>query len=77
VPASAVGVSDGGSFVYVVNADTLARRAVETGITASGWVEIVRGLAPGEQVVTSGHSNLRPGAPVRVSDGSAPPRGAR
>lgn len=68
VPAAAVGVSEGKPFVYVVSADTLLRRPVQTGLTASGWVEIVDGLAAGERVVSSGHANLRPGAPVRVSD---------
>lgn len=67
VPAAAVGVSEGASFVYVVSADTLARRPVETGLTASGWIEVTHGLAKGDQVVSSGHSNLRPGVSVRIS----------
>ncbi|HOX26928.1 MAG TPA: efflux RND transporter periplasmic adaptor subunit [Candidatus Krumholzibacteria bacterium] len=69
VPVSAVGVADGDAFVYVVEADTLSRRAVETGVTAAGWIEITRGLAAGARVVHSGHVNLRPGARVRVSGG--------
>ncbi len=69
VPAAAVGVSEDGAFVYVVSADTLARRPVETGLTASGWIEVTRGLAAGEKVVSSGHANLRPGAAVRISEG--------
>jgi len=68
VPAAAVGVTDGSPFVYVVNADTLIRRPVETGLTAAGWIEVTHGLAAGERVVSSGHSNLRPGAQVRISD---------
>lgn len=66
VPAPAIGVSDRGSFVYVVRADTLERRPVATGVTIEGWVEIESGLVAGEPVVTSGHSNLRPGTRVRV-----------
>jgi RND family efflux transporter MFP subunit len=68
IPAAAVGVSEGNAFVYVVSADTLVRRPVQTGLTASGWIEVVDGLEAGERVVSSGHSNLRPGAAVRVSD---------
>jgi RND family efflux transporter MFP subunit len=68
VPASAIGVADGGTFVYVVDADTLVRRPVETGLTAVGWMEITDGLEPGEPVVTSGHVNLRPGLEVRVGE---------
>jgi membrane fusion protein (multidrug efflux system) len=67
VPAAAVAVSDGAPYVYVVQADTLVRRRVETGMTASGWIEVRQGLAAGERVVSSGHTNLHPGAPVRVS----------
>jgi multidrug efflux pump subunit AcrA (membrane-fusion protein) len=33
-------------------------------------VEVRQGLAEGERVVTSGHTNLRPGARVRVSEAS-------
>lgn len=68
VPAAAVGVSEGRPYVYVIEADTLVRRPVDTGLTASGWVEVTRGLASGERVVSSGHMNLRPGATVRVGD---------
>jgi RND family efflux transporter MFP subunit len=68
VPTAAVGVSEGAPYVYVVSADTLVRRPVETGLTASGWIEVRRGLSAGERVVSSGHANLRPGAAVRISD---------
>jgi membrane fusion protein (multidrug efflux system) len=53
--------------VYGVAGDTLATRTVELGLTTEGWVEVRTGLAEGERVVVSGHSNLRPGAPVQVS----------
>lgn len=69
VPTAAVGVSEGGSFVYLIEADTLVVRPVETGMTAAGWVEVTEGLAAGDRVVGSGHANLRPGAPVRISEG--------
>jgi len=74
VPTAAIGVTNEGSFVYVVAGDTLSRRPVETGLTASGWVEVRRGLAAGERVVSSGHVNLRPGAPVRVTGEAVPQR---
>lgn len=67
VPAPAVGVTGGQAFVYVVDADTLARRPVELGLTADGWVELASGVRAGELVVTSGHANLRPGTRVRVT----------
>jgi membrane fusion protein (multidrug efflux system) len=73
VPAAAIGASDAGAFVYVVDADTLIRRPVETGLTASGWIEVTHGLEAGERVVSSGQMNLRPGAPVEVSEGLPAP----
>lgn len=66
VPAAAIGVGEEGQFVYVVEADSLVRRPVTLGITTEGLVEVQRGLAAGERVVTSGHTNLRPGARVRT-----------
>ena len=67
VPASAVGVTNAGSFVYVVEDDTLAQKGVKLGVTVEGWVEVTNGVSEGERVVVSGHTNLRPGARVRVS----------
>lgn len=67
IPASAVGVAAAGPFVYVVDADTLAVKAVGLGLTAEGYVEVTAGLVAGERVVVSGHTNLRPGAAVTVS----------
>jgi multidrug efflux system membrane fusion protein len=66
VPAAAVGVGEEGQFVYVVDGDSLVRRSVTLGITTEGLVEVQRGLAAGERVVTSGHTNLRPGTRVRA-----------
>jgi RND family efflux transporter MFP subunit len=67
VPASAVGVTTAGTFVYVVEEDTLAQKPVTLGVTVEGWVEVTDGVHEGERVVISGHTNLRPGARVRVS----------
>lgn len=66
IPASAVGAAATGSFVYVVDADTLERRSVATGLTSSGFVEVTRGLAEGEVVVVSGQVNLQSGTRVQV-----------
>ena len=71
VPNAAVGVADSRSYVFVVDADTLIRRPVETGMTAEGRIEILSGLSAGEAVVRSGHSSLRPGLTVRVMSDSA------
>lgn len=70
VPAPAVGVGDEGAFVFVVEADSVLRRSVVLGLTDAGWVQVTQGLREGEVVVTSGHTNLRPGTHVRVSPGT-------
>jgi RND family efflux transporter MFP subunit len=67
VPAPAVGVAESGAFVYVVDADSLVRRPVALGLTADVWVEVPDGVREGDLVVTSGHTNLRPGIRVRVT----------
>ena len=84
VPAPAVGMGSGGgsgapgggsgssTFVYVVEGDSVIRRPVELGVTADGWVEITSGLRETEMVVTSGHTNLRPGTRVRVTNATGP-----
>jgi RND family efflux transporter MFP subunit len=71
VPAAAVGVGDDGAYVFVVEADSVVRRDVGLGLTADGWVEVARGLRQGDLVVTSGHTNLRPGTRVRVANAGA------
>lgn len=68
VPARAIGTLASGPYVYVIQSDTLVRRPVRTGPTADGWVEVADGLYPGEWVVSSGQTNLRPGARVRVTE---------
>jgi len=68
VPNSALGAAADGAFVYTVDADTIVRRPVSTGLGADGWMQIVSGLAEGDRVVTSGHTNLRNGVRVRVAD---------
>jgi RND family efflux transporter MFP subunit len=66
VPAAAIGVGEEGQFVYVLDGDSLVRRVVTLGITTEGLVEVRRGLSAGDRVVTSGHTNLRPGIRVRA-----------
>ena len=56
----------GNVFVYVVRDDRVEKRQVRTGERRVGEVQIVAGLAAGEQVVTEGTQKLRDGAPVTV-----------
>jgi len=63
------------TFVYVVGADDHARlRSVSLGDTASGRIEVLAGLAPGDRVVLRPAQSLLDGAKVRVTTA---PRGAQ
>lgn len=53
-------------YVYRVEQNVVRRVEVETGSRRGAKVEIVRGLVPGDTVVTAGHQKLRDGAVVRV-----------
>lgn len=67
-PAALVGASDGGTSVFVVGKDMVAReRKVEVGVREAGQVQILKGVAPGEMVVTTGNVGLEDGAKVRLA----------
>jgi len=60
VPEEAVRTADGKTVVFVETAaGRYARRAVETGRAAEGFVEILKGLSAGERVVTAGSFDVK------------------
>jgi len=66
VPEEAI-VPQGEEFYVYKVVDGAARRVpVKTGVRRGATVEIVQGLAPGDQVVTAGMRLTRDGQPVRV-----------
>lgn len=79
IPDEAVFAEGNGSFVYVVQPDTTVMRvAVQLGTRDSSRVEILSGLAAGQQVVRTGHQKLYPGAHIMALGGmpGAAPGGA-
>ena len=66
VPAGAVREDGGSRVVFVVRGGTLERRAVTLGETRGTDVDVMAGLAPGEQVVVKGPADLRDGEKVVV-----------
>ena len=67
VARDAVLVEDAAESVFVVNAEGRAlRRAIRTGYADDDNVEALDGLAEGEQVVTTGQTNLKDNAKVEV-----------
>lgn len=65
VPESALQSIERRHYVWLMGGDGLAeRREVELGIRTPGWVEVLAGLAAGDQLITEGYLMLRPGSPV-------------
>jgi multidrug efflux system membrane fusion protein len=81
-PASAIERGAGGTYVYVVQPDsTVAMRAVTVGPQDGERVAILKGLNPGERVVTDGADRLSDGLEVTIASGpnassAKPPAGA-
>ena len=67
IPEQAIVPLENGSAVFRVVDGTAKLTQVETGQRRAGQVEIVRGLQPGEIVITAGQLKVRDGAPVTVS----------
>lgn len=67
--APSAGIQRGvpGTFVYLLNADqSVTVRPVSLGVSAGERVEILAGLAPGDQIVVEGADRLRDGVHVTV-----------
>jgi len=67
VPIQALISDEDKDFVYVLKDGKAHRRPVQKGIVKDTFVEIIRGVNPGEQVVTAGLEFLRDGMPVRLA----------
>lgn len=67
VPEAALYTFVGITKVFVVADGTVQERQVEVGDRVNGWVEIRRGIKPGEVVATANLAALFDGAPVTVT----------
>jgi len=67
VPFFAVVDREVGKVVFTVQNGEAVMRQVKTGIYEGGQVEILEGLAVGEELVVVGQRNLRDGEPVEVA----------
>jgi membrane fusion protein (multidrug efflux system) len=68
VPSIAVIPELGGKKVFVYENGTAQPRAVETGLRTESEVEVTRGLAAGDLVLTSGILELRAGSAVELAE---------
>lgn len=53
IPFSAVKWENGKEIVYVLKGNKIEKRVVTTGVESNGYIQIIRGLKPGEKVVIS------------------------
>jgi membrane fusion protein, multidrug efflux system len=73
VPAPAIQRGPQGTFVYVMGGDsTVSQRPVDLDSIQGETAVIAKGLTPGEQVVTDGLNQLRPGSKVSVRQSDKP-----
>ncbi|MEO6686214.1 MAG: efflux RND transporter periplasmic adaptor subunit [Dyadobacter sp.] len=67
IPRIALVESIKNPYVYVVNANVAHQRKITVGRELGDAIEVLGGLKPGDQVVTTGQLNLTDGKPVQVS----------
>lgn len=72
VPASAVQVSSGKRWAFVLKGDKVERREVTVGVDEGDWLEITKGVVAGEELVTTGIDTVSDGAQVRAVRGADP-----
>jgi len=66
VPAAAVQLSNGRAYVFVLKGEKVHRTAVGLGVDGGDWLEVLSGLAPGDEIVTAGTDVLSDGSAVRA-----------
>lgn len=74
IPAAAIQPSQegAGSTVFVVGADSTAHeRKIETGIRENSRIQVLSGLSPGEQVITTGGFGIQDKTKVKVEKAGA------
>jgi len=70
IPAAAIQRGASGTFVFVVKSDkTVSMRVITTGVQQGDRVAVIKGLNPGETVVTDGADRLRDGGEVTIPGG--------
>ena len=68
LPTQAIMKDTRGSFVYIVNSNTVKRVDIVAGIEQDSRTEIVSGLAGDEDIVTTGQQFIRAGGSVRIQE---------
>jgi membrane fusion protein, multidrug efflux system len=72
VAVSAVQISGGKRWAFVLKGDKVERREVTIGVDEGNWLEVTNGIAAGEEIVTTGIDAISDGAQVRAVRGVDP-----
>ncbi len=75
IPATALSITNGKRYVFVLSGDKVQRREIETGVDEGNWLEVRRGVGAGDEVVTVGIDAISDGSTVRVSRDVDPYKG--
>jgi membrane fusion protein (multidrug efflux system) len=68
VPEEALVIEGKKHFVYVATAENTAdKRSVNIGTRFLGSVEILKGIEPGDKIITRGMMNIRPGQTIHIA----------
>jgi membrane fusion protein (multidrug efflux system) len=66
IPKQAVLEEDNEKYVFIANGETAKRIKVKLGYESNGKVEILNGIASGQQVVVAGQGGLKDGTKIKV-----------
>ncbi|MGQ3685283.1 MAG: efflux RND transporter periplasmic adaptor subunit [Candidatus Loosdrechtia sp.] len=69
VPENALIGTQVGYKVFVVADNIAYEREVEVGLRRPGTAQVIRGVSPGDKVVSAGHIDLRDGSRVKIVQG--------
>jgi membrane fusion protein (multidrug efflux system) len=75
VPEEAVIPKGNSRYVYRIIDGTAVLTEVKLGLRQTGRVEVVDGLAVGDEIVVAGHAKIRDGSAVRVLEPAGAPEG--
>jgi membrane fusion protein (multidrug efflux system) len=64
VPRKSLVSEAGATFLFVAESDSVRRVDVATGYTDGDWIEVLEGVAEGDEVVTVGQGGLRHGSRI-------------
>ncbi len=72
IPVEGLILSAQKAYAFVLNGTKVSRRAIELGYDGGNWLEVTKGLSPGDEIVVAGADGLADGAEVRVARPEAP-----